>query len=102
MNETDLVATVYGDLNEQLSAQKRSFERALARSERSEVAGGMEQSTLVLAPLAAQGSSSGDMLFITDGRKSAEGVGSGTGVPAYYNGTTDSWYRMSDDTPVVT
>lgn len=46
------------------------------------------------------------MCFISDGRKSGEGAGSGTGVLAYTTsttrGVTADWKRMSDKTTVVT
>ena len=39
------------------------------------------------------------MAFATDGRKISEGVGAGTGVACYWDGS--AWRRSSDDTTVV-
>jgi hypothetical protein len=45
---------------------------------------------------------SGAMAFATDGRKTGEGVGDGTGVPVYADTTAGSttWRRYSDDAEV--
>lgn len=100
---TTEVEYVYNTLTARLDAQDERLNRLYAISERAETAGGMASSTLASAPLLATGGvSGGDMLFITDGRKVGEGALAGTGVPAYYNPATDQWYRMSDDTAVVT
>lgn len=40
----------------------------------------------------------GVTVYVTDGRKSGESAGAGTGVPAYFSGS--NWYRFSDDTAV--
>lgn len=59
-------------------------------------------STLATAPLAADGMTTYAARFISDGRKSGEGAGLGTGVPAYYDAATDSWLNFRDDAAVVT
>ncbi len=87
-----------GELGE-LREQNRKF---TARLERAETSGAMPPSTLALAPLAADGAADGDNLYISDGRKTSEGAGLGTGIPAYYDGATDSWRRFSDDAAVTT
>ena len=43
--------------------------------------------------------SAGDTAYATNGRKNAEGAGSGTGVLCYFDGT--AWRRVSDDSTVV-
>lgn len=93
---------VYNTLKADLDSQNQAIRKAARTSERSETAGGMASSTLADAPLAVDGGmSNGDMLFITNGRKSGEGAGAGTGVPCYYNAATDSWFTFSSDTAVV-
>lgn len=51
------------------------------------------------AGLSAEGATA--YAFISDGRKSGEGVGAGTGTPAYYNLATLSWKYFRDDTDVT-
>lgn len=41
----------------------------------------------------------GRMAFVTNGRKTGEGVGAGTGVPAYYSAA--AWRVFFDDTAVA-
>lgn len=59
-------------------------------------------SALADAPLAADGMVTYACRFISDGRKAGEGAGTGTGVPGYYDPTTDSWLLFRDDTAVLT
>jgi hypothetical protein len=39
--------------------------------------------------------------FCSNGRKSGEGVGTGTGVPVYWNTATSQWLKFSDDSVVT-
>lgn len=39
----------------------------------------------------------GRMAFVSDGRKSGEGAGLGTGVPAYYDATAGDWLNFFDN-----
>lgn len=101
--EFDVLEIVWNQLQLQIDSLRRDVDVLLAKSERAETAGGMLASTLLSAPLAADGGvGDGDFLFIINGRKSGEGVGAGTGIPAYYNADTDSWLRFSDDAAVTT
>ncbi len=70
--------------------------RALEASERSEVTGGVERSTVAALPAAGQASR---VRFATDGRKTGEGAGVGTGVLVYDDGT--AWRRVDDGTTVA-
>ncbi len=70
--------------------------RALEANERSEVTGGVESFTVAALPAAGEG---GRMRFATDGRKTGEGAGAGTGVLVYDDGT--AWRRVDDGTTVV-
>jgi len=42
----------------------------------------------------------GQVAFASDGRKGAEGVGSGTGAAVYYNANTSQWLKIYDNTLV--
>lgn len=70
--------------------------RVLETNDRAEVAGGVGRYTV--AGLPAPGSA-GRVAFATDGRKTGEGVGSGTGVLVYDDAT--AWRRVDDGTTVV-
>ena len=65
-------------------------------NERAEVAGAMPTSTVANLPTPGQ---VGRMRFATDGRKVGEGIGAGTGTPAYDDGV--AWRRTADDTTVL-
>ncbi len=70
--------------------------RHLEANQRSEVTGGVVGSTVALLPAAGQPRR---VRFATDGRKTGEGAGLGTGVLAYDDGT--AWRRVDDGTTVV-
>lgn len=70
--------------------------RNLESNERSEVAGAVEPVAFGSLPAAGQ---TGRLLFVTNGRKTGEGAGAGTGVLAYDDGV--AWRRTSDDTTVA-
>lgn len=71
------------------------------QTERSETTSGVQSYTLATAPLFANGAKGGDMIWISNGRKTGEGVGAGTGIVAYYNPNTNSYYRFADDTAAL-
>ena len=70
--------------------------RAVEVNQRSEVTGGVERSTVAALPAAGQASR---VRFATDGRKTGEGVGVGTGVLVYDDGV--AWRRADDGTTVA-
>jgi len=76
--------------------------RALETAERAETAGGVMASTVAALPaLAGVVAEAGRMYFATDGRKTGEGVGVGTGVQVYADGTNATWRRVDDGTAVA-
>lgn len=98
---SDVLDLMWGELQDEISRQKAEAEVVLARSERAETSGGMPRILFADLPYAADGASSGDMRFVTNGRKTAEGPGMGTGCPCYFNGADDKWKRLSDDMNVA-
>ncbi len=70
--------------------------RALEADQRSEVTGGVESFTV--AGLGAAGQT-GRVRFATDGRKTGEGAGLGTGVLVYDDGV--AFRRVDDGTTVA-
>lgn len=81
---------------ERLMAPLASRIRALEVGERSEITGSVEPSTVANLPAATE---AGRVRFATDGRKTGEGAGAGTGVLVYDDGT--AWRRVDDGTTVV-
>ena len=70
--------------------------RAIEANGRSEVTGSIEAIAFADLPIPGQ---AGRLRFVTDGRKVGEGVGVGTGTPAYDDGV--AWRRTGDDTTVA-
>lgn len=98
---TDLIELVWKRLDERLARAETQREETAGES----IAGEAFQfpiSTLADAPLAADGLVTYACRFISDGRKIGEGAGVGTGVPCYYDPTTDTWYTFSSDVAVTT
>lgn len=79
--------------------------RLAVQTQRAETAGGVPAAALADAPLAADGGMSDgtnyiDLLWISDGLKSGETTGNGTGVLAVYDSSGDRWLRVGDYTEV--
>jgi len=70
--------------------------RALEVMERAETAGGVATSTVAGLPAAGQ---FGRLRFATNGRKTGEGLGAGTGVLVYDDSV--AWRRCDDGTTVA-
>lgn len=92
---------IWDDLQTQIADINSRLDTLTAITERAETCSGVPAYTLAAAPLSASGAKRGDMVFITNGRKTGEGAGTGTGLVAYYNPGTNSYYRFADDTAVV-
>ncbi len=82
-------------LEDIILALKRRIE-VLERNQRVELAGSVETNTVAVLPAAGQ---VGRVRFATDGRKSGEGPGAGTGVLVYDDGV--AWRRVDDGTTVA-
>lgn len=103
---SDIVEFIYSELKSQLNALERGVERTRL-VERAEVADSIPAYTLANAPLAANGglgngTSYVTIVWISNGRKSGEGAGLGTGVLAVYQASSNQWLRLTDYTAVVT
>lgn len=97
----EIAEMVWTSLQQEVKELRNRVEVLIVRSERSETASGVPAYTLATAPLAANNAKGGDMVFISNGRKTGEGAGVGTGIVAYYNPNTNSYFRFADDTAVV-
>lgn len=91
-----LFKSIKADLEEQ-KRQIKDIQKELANREAESVPK-VAYSDL---PYASDGMNSFALRYVTNGRKQGEGAGNGTGVPAYYDSTSDAWLRMSDDTAVA-
>lgn len=99
--QTDVLDLVWKYLQQELNAIRSSAAIVTARSERAETAGGVPSLLYGSLPHYADGAGKGDLIYVENGRKVGEAAGAGTGVLAYFDITTDSWFRASDDTAVV-
>lgn len=102
----DVASMIWDELQAQINGLKQSVTEGNLRSERSEISDSIPAYTLAAAPLAAQGGLGDGLSYITlawisNGRKSGEGVGAGTGILAFYNTATDSWFGVRSEVAVT-
>ena len=105
---SDMVELVYSELKTDYNNLQIQINRN-QRVERAEIADSIPAYTLANAPLAADGGL-GDgtdggyitLAWISNGRKSGEGAGLGTGILAYYNSGTNSWFGVRSEVAVTT
>ncbi len=99
--EVDVISMVWTKMQSELERIRSSVRSVTTLTERAETAGGIESVLLAAAPLTATGSAAGDLLWISNGRKSGEAANAGTGVPAYFNPATNTWKRFEDNADVT-
>lgn len=102
---SDMVELVYGELKAELNALQTQVDRS-KRVERAEIADSIPAYILANAPLAVDGGLGDGTSYITlawisNGRKSGEGAGLGTGILAYYNSSTNSWFGVRSEVAVT-
>ena len=102
---SDLVEYVYSELKKQLNVIETGVEKN-KRVERAEIADSIPAYLLVDAPLAVDGGLGDGTSYITlawisNGRKSGETAGNGTGILAYYNSSTDSYFGVRSEVAVT-
>jgi hypothetical protein len=108
MANSELVELVYGELKSELNKLSIQINQT-RRVERAEIADSIPAYLLADAPLAADGGL-GDgtaggyitLAWISNGRKSGEGAGLGTGILAYYNSSANSWFGVRSEAAVTT
>lgn len=101
-----LVGEVYRALKSDMQAQAKQLQQITLSTQRSETAGGVRSFTLANAPVAATGGMSNgsqflDLIFISNGRKSGEAAGAGTGQLCYYDSSVDTYRCVRDDSIVT-
>lgn len=102
---SEMVEFVYGELKNELNALQTEVDKT-KRVERAEIADSIPAYLLADAPLAADGGLGDGVSYITlawisNGRKSGEGAGLGTGILAYYNSSTNSWFGVRSEVAVT-
>jgi hypothetical protein len=98
---------MYNRLHWEIVKLKRKMSRLTQIVERAETAGGIVAYALASAPTnniggMSDGIANIDIAWITNGRKSGEGAGAGTGVLAIFDASQDLWLRLTDYTAVLT
>lgn len=105
MTNSLMVELVYRELKTELAAMNTRIGDA-RRVERAEIADSIPAYLLADAPLATDGGLGDGTSYITlawisNGRKSGETAGNGTGILAYYNSSTDSWFGIRSEVAVT-
>ena len=98
---------MYTRLHNDIMKVKRRMNRLTQIIERAETAGGVVAYALASAPTNSVGGMSDgvanvDVCWITNGRKTGEGAGAGTGVFAVFDANLNQWLRVGDYTAVLT
>lgn len=101
----ELATMVYSALRQEISALNETVV-ATADPENALLCDGVPAYVLADLPILADGGLGDGVSNITiawcsNGRKSGEGVGAGTGQLVYYNPATDQWLRFRDDSVIT-
>lgn len=103
---SEMVELIYSDLKKELDTI--SVQVNQKKPERAEIADSVPAYNLADAPLAVDGglgAGTADgyitLAWISNGRKSGEGVGAGTGILAFYNSSTNSWFGIRSEVAVT-
>jgi hypothetical protein len=101
----DLLELVWQELKKDLNGLNQQVEDT-KRVERALIADSMPAFTVANLPTAANGglgngSSYATVVWASNGRKSGEGVGAGTGVLVVWQDSLGQWLRLTDYTQVV-
>jgi len=104
---SDMAELVYSELKKDLAALQRQVTDN-SRVERAEIADSIPAYTLTNAPLAVDGGL-GDgtnggyitLAWISNGRKSGETAGNGTGALCFYNTATNSWFGVRSEVAIT-
>lgn len=102
---SDMVEMVWKDLQSQINdLQKRVV--IAQQTERALFTDSIPGFTVATLPTLANGGLGNGVSYVTlawasNGRKSAEGAGLGTGQLVYYNAVTDQWLRVRDDSVIT-
>lgn len=101
----ELITLVWQELRGQLNTLNQQVE-SVQRVERALIADSIPAYTLANAPSNLTGGLGNMTTYVTlawisDGRKSGEGAGTGTGVLAVFQSSSNQWLRLTDYAVVV-
>jgi hypothetical protein len=102
---SDLIEYVWQELRSELNTQRQAIEDA-RRTERALIADSVPSYTVAALPTAANGGLGNNasyctIVFASNGRKSGEGAGAGTGTLCFWQASLGQWLRITDNTQVV-
>lgn len=99
----DVLETLFSDLQTQIGVERTEREKLTKRSEIAGTVQELREVTFAEAATEIASTTGWALVVITNGRKTGEGVGAGTGCIAYLdqgNGPV-VWKRISDDVAVA-
>lgn len=102
----DVVNWMFGQMQDMVDSLQDYLDVTGQKGERSETCGGFQAFAYADLPRASTNAMSDgteyiDVAWCSDGRKSGEGAGAGTGQPVYYDATIDDWRVFRDDSVVT-
>lgn len=102
---SEIIDLVWADLQGQLNDLKKRVQLA-QQTEQALYTDSIPAYTVANLPTLANGGLGNGISYVTlayasNGRKSAEGVGLGSGQLVYYNAPTDQWLRVRDDSVIT-
>lgn len=101
---SDLVALVRAELTRQIHTLESDVRSLHTVTEQSGYSDGIPSYTFANLPTQglANGTTFVTLAWVSNGRKTGEGAGAGTGVLAVYNNPTGTWKRVGEDYNDVT
>jgi hypothetical protein len=102
---SDMIELVWQELRQELNTLQDKVQ-ANSQVERALFTDSLPAYTVANLPTLANGGLGNGQSYVTvvlasNGRKSAEGAGLGTGQIVYYNASTDQWLRIRDDSVIT-
>lgn len=100
---SDMIETVWRDLKEEIAGLQAQINKQSVKTERAEYSDGIPAYTFITLPTTglADGSTYVTLAWVSNGRKTGEGVGAGTGILAVWQQSTNTWKRVGDYTDVT-
>lgn len=100
---SDMLESVWRDLKKDIASIQTQINKQAVKTERSEYTDGIPAYAFVTLPTTglADGSTYVTLAWVSNGRKTGEGAGLGTGVLAIWQQSTATWKRVGDYTDVT-
>lgn len=95
---SDMIETIWSNLKTEIAGLQVQINKQSVKTERAEYTDGIPAYTFVALPTTglADGSTYITLAWVSNGRKSGEGAGNGTGVLAIWQQSTATWKRVGD------